>query len=105
MKRRFRINVTSFDMVGGVHFYGAVYQAGVKVKELDHFRTEDPSYRSIKFGTIQEIIDAAKEWFADSPDVRVGDLLVMWADDWRRRDERVNPDPYYHWRTVDESQS
>jgi hypothetical protein len=90
VKRRFKLSITSFDLVGGVHNYGSVYLDGVKVHECEQpdpgnapkWWANDPDrapWMTIKFGPILDVVKAAKKWFLSSPTVNPGDVLVVWS--------------------------
>ena len=91
MRRQFKLSITSFDLVGGIHFYGSVYLNGVKIHECDqpdprplpsHW-TNDAMHRrlwrTIAFATALDVVQAAKKWFLAAPEVQPGDRLVVRA--------------------------
>ena len=86
--KRYKLSISSFDIVGGVHNYGSVYLDGVKVHECerpdpaaapDWWTDEDGSWNTIKFDTALEVVEAARKWFLSSPTVAPGDKLVVWS--------------------------
>ena len=88
MKRKFKLSITSFDLVGGVHYYGSVYLNGVKIKELAQpapndlrpkWLEKDEPWDTIKFHSELDVVSAAKKWFLLAPEVSPGDILVVWS--------------------------
>jgi hypothetical protein len=89
--RKFKISVTSFDIVGGIHFYGSVYLDGVKVHECERPDREsapkwwtdederEQGWKTIKFWNALDIVWAAKKWFESAETVQPGDRLVVWS--------------------------
>ena len=103
---KFKIWISTFAAVGGEHYYGYVripqhrqvapyFQCNI---ELDRQPSDKIAaaalFRTIRFDTIQQIIDAAKEWFLTSPIVQPGDLLVISKEYYSNRDVRIEKDPY-----------
>jgi hypothetical protein len=89
MRRKFKLSITSFDIVGGIHNYGSVYLDGVKVHECEQpdprdapkWWANDPDrapWMTIKFATPLDVAKVAKEWFLSAPTVNPGDILTVW---------------------------
>jgi hypothetical protein len=105
MIEKFEIEISSFDIVGGIHYYGRVELPMSRQKSGDHrtielerpapkdapswWTSEDGTWMTIRFDTIQQVIDAAKEWFLENERVKPGDKLVIWKGYWEKRNERL----------------
>lgn len=100
MRPKYKLSITTFDTVGGVHFYGSIYRDGVKVHEVTHPRSyvyttgKVEMIDSVKFDTADELVDAARAWFLSAPDIPAGSRLVTWRgynDDYGKTDWSMNP--------------
>lgn len=85
---KFKLSITTFDLVGGIHNYGSVYKNGVKVYECEHpdpgsqpvwWTPDDGVWTTIKFGSYLDVVKAAKKWFLTAIQVSPGDKLVVWT--------------------------
>jgi hypothetical protein len=92
MSEKFHIEVSDFGFIGGTHYYGHIQIPSSRMGnnwyrvELDQGQEGD-SFRTIKFWTIADVIEAAKKWFLKDPRVKPGDRLVISRDLWEIRNE------------------
>jgi hypothetical protein len=88
MSEKFYIEVSDFGFIGGMHYYGHVRVPDTRLSEGQWHPLEELSRKgSIKFWTVTEIIEAAKEWFLKDSRVKPGDKLVISRDLWEIRNE------------------
>ena len=97
---KFKLSITTFDMVGGIHNYGSVYKNGVKIYECERndptgapkwYTEEDEKeqpWMTIKFPTALEVVWAAKKWFNTTTEVQPGDKLIVWGGYFNRNEIR-----------------
>ena len=103
---KFEIQISTFEIVGGEHYYGRI-DIPMTRQTAPHFehtvelnrKRSGETLTTIRFDTIQQIIDAATTWFLESPLVKPGDRLVIWKGFHKERDTRIErPD----WNKVGE---
>jgi len=94
---KFKIEISTFQCIGGEHFYGRVIipqkrqkedWCPINYQELSH-QSRDHRWTTIRFDTVQEIVDAATDWFLRDWRVKPGDRLVISPDLWRDRHIRI----------------
>jgi len=93
---KFEIQISTFEIVGGEHYYGYVRIPLMRqvAPNFEHAvelsRTRSGENRTtIRFDTIQQIIDAATTWFLESPLVKPGDRLVIWTGYHKNKDVQI----------------
>lgn len=89
----YKIHISDFGCVGGVHFYGTIRRADGKfICELtrpdpapmpDWYDDEDRAsakWTTVRFPSEWDVVLAAKAWFDIAPEVQAGDKLTVWRD-------------------------
>jgi|SRR5579864_4573146 len=106
MIEKFEIRIQTFDIVGGIHYYGKIeipmtrrtaenLERQIELNHVDNehqpswWHKDDGDWTTIKFFTIREVIVAAKKWFLTDPRVKPGDKLVIWKEYWRDQDVKL----------------
>jgi hypothetical protein len=101
MIAKFQIEVSDFGYIGGTHYYGHIRVPDTRLldgqwhplEQLDQGREGD-KFRTIKFWTIADIIEAAKDWFLKDPRVKPGDKLVISRELWDIRNKSLEPEEW-----------